>query len=792
MTKRNEQKWIMSYLAPASKWEEALPLGNGRMGAMVHGGIEREEYQLNEDTLWSGFPRDNVQYNSVRYLKKARELVHEGKYKEAEQLMNTNMLGKDTEAYQPMGYLFIEQENLSDVQDYSRQLDLNTGISVTSFRSGNTTYTRETFISAVDQVMAVTLKAEGTGRIHASALLESPQQPKISVNDNHDVMLAGRCPSHIESNYLRDHPQSILFEEDLGIRFEMHLRAVPHGGTVSYENNALHIHDAEAVTFYLAAVSDFEKYDVMPGSTNKDMTGICASWLDHAVEAGYEVLRDRHIEDHSAMFGRVDLYLGTSDNCTLPTDVRLKSYQDGAKDPELEALYFQYGRYLLMASSRPGSQPANLQGIWNNQMEPPWGSEYTTNINTEMNYWLAEIGNLSECHEPLFDLIEDLSYSGRRTANIHYQARGWTAHHNLDIWRQSAPTGGDPSWAFWPMGGVWLTSHLWEHYLFTGDEEFLRSKAYPVMKGAALFCLDWLVEGHDGYLVTNPSTSPENKFLTSEGEPCSVSMASTMDMTLIRELFSHCLEAISHLGVDDDLGKEIASAYERLYPFKIGQHGQLQEWIHDFEESEPGHRHVSHLYGVYPGHEINRYETPEFVQAATTSLERRISHGGGHTGWSCAWLINLYARLLDGNSAYQFVHTLLARSTHPNLFDDHPPFQIDGNFGGAAGIVEMLIQSHLSEIHLLPALPNEWSTSGYVKGIKARGGFSIDMEWKEAKVVSVIVTSDLGGPCTLRCDTPLMLENGSVVGVRESQTEQFTLHFDTVKQQQYKITAKLG
>ncbi|AOZ93460.1 glycoside hydrolase family 95 protein [Paenibacillus crassostreae] len=790
MTADRKKSWVMSYLKPASKWEEALPLGNGRMGAMVYGGIVKEEFQLNEDTLWSGFPRDSVQYNSLRYLNKSRALINEGKYKEAENLINTHMLGKDSEAYQPMGHLIMEQEGLVDVQDYRRELDLSTGISHTSFQSGDTRYIRESFISAVDQVMVVTLSAKGSAKINVKAMLESPHQPRISVKEDQTVVLKGRCPSHIESNYFRDHPQSILFEEGLGVGFELHIKAVAQGGTLSLTNNVLHVHDAESVTFYMTAVSEFEKFDVMPGSTGKDIDEVCSNVLRQAIRIGERACYDRHVKDHTELFGRVDLHLGSSTNSILPTDVRLKAYQDGEQDSELEALYFQYGRYLLMASSRPGTQAANLQGIWNNSMEPPWGSEYTTNINTEMNYWLAEIGNLSECHEPLFDLIENLSTTGRRTANVNYQARGWAAHHNVDIWGQSTPSGGDASWAFWPMGGVWLTSHLWEHYLFTGDNEFLKNKAYPVMMGAARFCLDWLVEGPEGYLVTNPSTSPENKFLTPEGEPCSVSMASTMDMTLIRELFTNCLEAISILGLDGDFGMEISAAYERLYPFKIGEHGQLQEWFRDFEESEPGHRHVSHLYGVYPGHEINRFETPELIQAASTSLKRRITNGGGHTGWSCAWLINLYARLLDGESAYQFVHTLLARSTHPNLFDDHPPFQIDGNFGGAAGIIEMLLQSHLNEIHLLPALPSEWSKTGYIKGVKARGGFIIDMEWEKAKPVTVCIISELGEQCNLRTNTPLVLEDGTAIGKWDSLTEQFTLQLDTTRGEKIKLMAQ--
>ncbi|MGF7048296.1 alpha-L-fucosidase 2 [Paenibacillus sp. DS2015] len=792
MTKQRNQQWKMSYLEPASKWEEALPLGNGRLGAMMYGGIEREEFQLNEDTLWAGFPRDTAQYNSARYLDKVRSLIEEGKYTEAEQLINTNMLGKDVEAYQPMGYMIVEQEDLVNVYNYSRDLDLNTGIASTSFSSGMTNFTRETFISAVDGVMSVAFRAQGSGKINVTARLESPHHPGISHAGEQSLILTGRCPSHIESNYLGDHPQSILYEEGLGISFELHVHAVVEGGSVNFENNALRIRDAQSVLFYLTAATDFEKYDVMPGTSGKNLGEICTALLGVASSKGHELLKCDHVKDHEQLFGRVDLYLGTSVNRSLPTDRRLKAYQEGSHDPELEALYFQYGRYLLMASSRPGTQPANLQGIWNNQIEPPWHSDYTTNINTEMNYWLAEIGNLSECHEPLFDMIEDLRHAGSRTANIQYQARGWTTHHNVDIWRQTAPTGGDASWAFWPMGGVWLTSHLWEHYVFTQDHFFLAEKAYPAMKGAALFCLDWLVEGYEGYLVTNPSTSPENRFRTPEGEPCSVSMASTMDMTLIRELFTHCLDAIAVLGIDEELGREILVAKDRLYPFKIGQHGQLQEWYLDFEEHEPGHRHVSHLYGVYPGREINRYETPELLEAASVSLERRIQNGGGHTGWSCAWLINLYARLLDSKSAYHFVHTLLARSTHPNLFDDHPPFQIDGNFGGAAGMIEMLIQSHLGEIHLLPALPEEWSQSGYVTGVKARGGFTIDMDWKEAQLVGVGITSEYGGKCTLRSYNQLMLTDGSLIGEQDSETGQYTLQLNTSEHSNYQLTAVIG
>lgn len=769
---RQEHTWKLKYNKPAAIWEEALPLGNGHMGAMVFGGTAKEQFQLNEDTLWSGFPRDTNNYEALRYLKRVRGLVSEGSYSEAEQLINARMLGVNSEAYLPLGDLYLEQPGAENCTGYSRELDLDSGVAAVAFQTEAGSFTREAWISAPDGVLVIQERSEAGGGLNLTLGLDSPLRHAVKEAGEGKLVLEGRCPTHIADNYHQDHPSAILYEEGLGIAFELHLQVITAGGRVEFRGGKLVISGANQVQLLLAAATDYEQLRNKAAHLKQSGKAAllspaesCAQRLAAAAAKTYGELLERHTADHRAIFRRVDLDLGGWEAAERPTDERLAAYKAGQEDPALEALLFQYGRYLLMGSSRTGSQAANLQGIWNPHVTPPWNSNYTTNINTQMNYWLAEVGNLSELHEPLIEMIRELSETGARTAAVHYGARGWTAHHNVDLWRSSVPSGGDASWAFWPLGGVWLSRHLWEHYAYNPDAAYLQETAYPLLKGAALFALDWLVEGPEGLLVTNPSTSPENRFVTAEGESCSVSMASAMDMSLIRELFGHCLEAARILETDAEFQLQLEEALARLTPLKISEDGRVQEWIEDFGEAEAGHRHVSHLYGLYPGNLMNERDTPELLEASRLSLKQRIASGGGHTGWSCAWLINLYARLKEGDTAYGFVRTLLSRSAYPNLFDAHPPFQIDGNFGAAAGMAEMLLQSHLGEISLLPALPSAWK-DGKISGIKARGGYELDLEWRDHVLVSARIAASYDGECRLAYPHALKIQlpDGSLAG----------------------------
>jgi len=764
---------------PAQKWEDALPVGNGRLGGMVFGSAEGETIQLNEDTLWSGFPRDSNNYDALRHLEQARRLISSGEFVEAEHLIRGKMLGPWSEAYQPLGDLHIRQQSGTLGYGY-RELDLDSAVATTVYEGDGVTFRRNVFVSPLEQVMVVHLEAGRAGSINAAFSLSS-QHPSEICSDGGELLLRGRAPAHAEPDYV-DHPLPVIYEQDAGIAYEIRIRVMPTGGKAHINSRQeLVVEQADKVTLLLAASTSFRGFNRQPSLEKDQLSQLCAGTIRQAAAMSYELLLERHMNEHRRLFRRFSLRLGSTDRSTdrLSTGKRLEAVKQGADDPQLAVLYMQFGRYLLISSSRPGTQAANLQGIWNHRIQPPWSSNYTTNINVQMNYWLAESCNLSECHEPLFDLIYELQETGRRTSRIQYNCRGWTANHNVDLWRVSSPVNGEPQWAYWPLGGAWLSAHLWEHYQFSGDIEFLRSRAYPVMKEAALFLLDWLTESPDGYLVTNPSTSPENDFLTKDGERCSVSMASTLDMTLIRSLFGQCLAAGELLGADAEFLLELSSALEKLLPFRIGRQGHLQEWFQDFEEYEPGHRHWSHLYGVYPGNLITQTKTPVLAAAARKSVERRIAHGSGQAGWSGAWAVNLWARMREGDLAHEAFLAVLKNSTNVNLLNVPPPFQIDGNFGAAAGIAEMLVQSHEGFIDLLPALPEAWA-EGSVAGIRARGGYELDLEWSRGRITRVVIHSSNGGTCRVRSVHPLRTDSGHRSGAG-------LLSFETISGQAYDI-----
>jgi alpha-L-fucosidase 2 len=753
--KRGQQpsEWTLWYKQPAKIWTDALPVGNGRLGAMVFGGIDEERLALNEDTLWSGFPHEWNNPHASEALPEIRKLVLEEKrYKDADRACR-RMQGPYNESYQPLGNLRLKFAGMpSEVGEYRRELDLDSAVAKVRFTAAGVSYVREVFCSMPDQVVVVRLSASKPGRLNFTVRLDSLLHAKSEALGKSGLRLAGKAPAHVEPNYV-DAPNPVTYDdaEGRGMRFECRLQVRHRGGKVEAADGGLRVSAASEVTILLAAATGYRGFDQMPDRSAEEIGAVCAERLRAAAKRSDTELVDHHSADHGSLFRRVGLDLGRTPDADLPTDERLKRFAAGEADQHLLATYFQYGRYLLIASSRPGSQPANLQGIWSDQIRPPWSSNWTANINVQMNYWLAETCNLRECHEPLFELIDGLSKTGRKTAEVNYKAHGWVTHHNVDLWRQSAPVGdfgkGDPTWANWQMSGPWLCAHLWEHYLFTKDEHFLRERAYPLIKGSAEFYLDWLIPNPQGGLTTCPSFSTENDFLSPDGQRCVTSAGCTMDIALVRELFSNCAAAAKLLGVDEPFQESLHNKLGLLPTYKVGKFGQLQEWSEDFAESTPGQRHMSHLYPLYPGGELTSRNKPEFWKAGRVSLERRLAAGGGYTGWSRAWVICLWARLLDGERAHESLCRLLEHSTGPNLFDTHPAgdgwiFQIDGNFGGAAGLAEMLLQSHEDVLRLLPALPKAWP-KGNVRGLRARGGLEVSVAWAGGRPAEVTLRPEL-------------------------------------------------
>lgn len=702
------------YRKPANKWKDTIPIGNGSLGAMIWGGAIKEHLKLNEESLWSGYYHDKNNHNAAKYLDKARQMILSGDYEQAEKFIQKNMLGEFNESYLPLGDLYLNFDHNENVSNYERILDIDNSIATVNYHADGNNYHREYFASYPGKEIFISIKCDNP-TINLSVSFNSQLQYEIEYSEN-AFKIKGKCPEHVDPSYINNTINPII-QGEKGMDYEAQLRVVFCDGTISKSKKTLNIGNAATAIFAISAVKA-PIYDV---------------------SRSYEEIKDEHIKDYKAIYDKVKLYLGEQSD--LPTDTRLEKLRKGEKDNGLYALYFQYGRYLLISSSREGGLPSNLQGIWSWEFRAPWSSNWTTNINTQMNYWHAQSCNLQECVQPYFDFVGKICEEGKKTAKIHYNCRGFVHHHNADYWCSTNPVGqvhgedkgldGSVVYAMWPMGGAWLTSELFKHYEYNLDKIFLKETAYPILREAALFLLDWMIENNNSY-ITCPSTSPENRFKTKDGGTSCVAMSSAMDLALIREVFINFQKTCRILEINDTILIEISEKMERLVHFKIGSKGQLLEWNEEFEEYEPGHRHISHLYGLFPSEIFSDDE--KLIEACRVSIMRRVENGGGYTGWSCAWIINVFAILGDAKNAFKFLKTLLTCSTYDNLWDAHPPFQIDGNFGGAAGIANMLVQDRNGKLKILPALPAEFD-NGYVTGLRVKNGKTVDITWSNGSLV---------------------------------------------------------